>query len=125
MEDARMNLLRSICCLFAGRCAGEEPKEAVRAEPSVPKGDLGQGSGMPEISAKCQKRTSHIGTLAVLSHRISFAAKIHSGARLTALRLQDSGLTTTILIVWRSPSPAFSQDQKCPPKGEAIWPDHR
>ena len=34
-----MNLLRSICCLFAGRCAGEElkpTKEAMRGEPSAP-----------------------------------------------------------------------------------------
>ena len=45
-EEARMNLLRSICCLFLGRCVGEEPKptkeEPTRAEPSVSQGDLGQ-----------------------------------------------------------------------------------
>ena len=54
MEDARMNLLRSICCLFAGRCAGEEPKEAVRGEPSVPKGDLGQKEADLEKTGKEQ-----------------------------------------------------------------------
>jgi hypothetical protein len=34
-----MSLLRSICCLFAGRCAGEEPKPT-RERPVS--GDLGQ-----------------------------------------------------------------------------------
>jgi hypothetical protein len=40
-----MNLFRSICCLFAGRCAGEEPKptkETMRGEAPVSEGDLGQ-----------------------------------------------------------------------------------
>jgi len=39
-----MSLLRSICCLFAGRCAGEEAtptKQTVRGEPPV-SSDLGQ-----------------------------------------------------------------------------------
>jgi hypothetical protein len=38
-----MSLLRSICCLFAGRCAGEEPKpmrETMRGEAPVSEGDL-------------------------------------------------------------------------------------
>jgi len=34
-----MSLLRSICCLLAGRCAGEEPKPT-RERPAS--GDLGQ-----------------------------------------------------------------------------------
>ena len=39
-----MNLLRSICCLFAGRCAVEEPKTkgTVRGEPPFSEADLGQ-----------------------------------------------------------------------------------
>jgi hypothetical protein len=43
-----MNLLRSICCLFAGRCAEEEPKprkETVR-------GDLGQTEAELEKAGK-------------------------------------------------------------------------
>ena len=39
-----MNLFRSICCLFAGRCAGEGPKptkETMRGEVPVSEGDLG------------------------------------------------------------------------------------
>jgi hypothetical protein len=39
MEDEPMNLLRSICCLFAGRCAGEEPEPKVRGRSEA---DLGQ-----------------------------------------------------------------------------------
>jgi hypothetical protein len=34
-----MNLLRSICCLFAGTCAGEEPEPKVRGRAEA---DLGQ-----------------------------------------------------------------------------------
>lgn len=41
-----MNLLRSVCCLLSGRCAGEEPKptkeEVTRGEPAVSGADLGQ-----------------------------------------------------------------------------------
>jgi hypothetical protein len=50
----RMNLLRSICCLFAGRCAEEEPKptkEAVR-------GDLGQTEAELEKAGK--ERMEHM-----------------------------------------------------------------
>jgi len=49
-----MNLLRSICCLFAGRCAEEEPKpreETVRA-------DLGQKEAELERSGK--ERMEHM-----------------------------------------------------------------
>ena len=52
-----MNLLRSVCCLFAGRCAGEElkpTKEAMRGEPSAPKGDLGQKEAELEKAGKEQ-----------------------------------------------------------------------
>jgi hypothetical protein len=50
----RMNLLRSICCLFAGRCAEEEPKptkEAVR-------GDLGQTEA--ELEKEGKERMEHM-----------------------------------------------------------------
>lgn len=42
-EDGRMNLLRSICCLFGNRCAPEANSagDTTRAEQSVP-ADLGQ-----------------------------------------------------------------------------------
>ncbi len=49
-----MNLLRSICCLFAGRCAEEEPKprkETVR-------GDLGQTEAELEKAGK--ERMDHM-----------------------------------------------------------------
>ena len=38
-----MNLLRSICCLFAGRCAEDElkpPKETVRGDFGQPEAEL-------------------------------------------------------------------------------------
>jgi hypothetical protein len=54
-----MSLVRSVCCLFLGRCVGEEPKptkeEPTRAEPSVSGADLGQkGSRL----GKGQRRTA-------------------------------------------------------------------
>jgi len=43
-----MNLLRSICCLFAGPCAGEEPEPKVRGRSEA---DLGQKeAGLEEAS---------------------------------------------------------------------------
>jgi hypothetical protein len=53
----RMNLLRSICCLFAGRCAEEEPKptkEKMRGEAPVSQGDLGQTEAELEKAGKEQ-----------------------------------------------------------------------
>jgi len=49
-----MNLLRSICCLFAGRCAEEEPKAA--KEPV--RGDLGQTEAELEKAGK--ERMEHM-----------------------------------------------------------------
>jgi hypothetical protein len=57
LEDGRMNLLRSICCLFGGRCAVEEPKptkDTMRGEPSVSGGDLGQKEAELEKAGKDQ-----------------------------------------------------------------------
>jgi hypothetical protein len=43
-----MNLLRSICCLFAGPCAGEEPEPKARGRSEA---DLGQKeAGLEEAS---------------------------------------------------------------------------
>ena len=51
-----MNLLRSICCLFAGRCAVEEPKtkRTVRGEPPFSEVDLGQTEADLEKAGKEQ-----------------------------------------------------------------------
>jgi hypothetical protein len=52
-----MNLLRSICCLFAGGCAVEEPKptkETMRGKPAVSEADLGQTEAELEKSGKEQ-----------------------------------------------------------------------
>ena len=52
-----MNLLRSICCLFAGRCAVEEPKPTkgtVRGEPPFSEADLGQTEADLEKAGKEQ-----------------------------------------------------------------------
>jgi hypothetical protein len=56
-----MNLLRSICCLFAGGCGAEEPKPTVetrRGEPPVPPGDLGQTEAELEKTGK--EQMSHL-----------------------------------------------------------------
>jgi hypothetical protein len=57
LEDERINLLRSICCLFGGRCAVEEPrptKDMTRGEPLVSEGDLGQKEAELEKTGKEQ-----------------------------------------------------------------------
>jgi hypothetical protein len=61
LEDGRMNLLRSICCFFAGGCAVEETKgtkETRRGEPPVPAGDLGQTEAELEKTGK--EQMSHL-----------------------------------------------------------------
>ena len=49
-----MNVLRSICCLFGGRCAEEEEpsKESMRGEAPVSQGDLGQTEAELEKEGK-------------------------------------------------------------------------
>lgn len=54
MEDGSMNLLRSVCCLFAGRCAEEEPKQG--KETVI--GDLGQMEAEVEKAGK--ERMEHM-----------------------------------------------------------------
>jgi hypothetical protein len=56
-----MNLLRSICCLFAGECDAEGPKptkEPMRGESSVSEGDLGQTEAELEKTGK--EQMSHL-----------------------------------------------------------------
>ena len=52
-----MSLLRSICCLFGGRCAGEEhrpTKESMRTGTTGSQADLGQKEAELEKSGKEQ-----------------------------------------------------------------------
>ena len=52
-----MNLLRSLCCFFGGRCGLEEPKptkETMRGETPVSEGDLGQKEAELEKTGKEQ-----------------------------------------------------------------------
>jgi nicotinamidase-related amidase len=54
--DDLMNLLRSMCCLFGGRCAEQEPKPATdKAEGEAP-GDLGQRDAESEKADKDRLR---------------------------------------------------------------------
>jgi hypothetical protein len=48
-----MNLLRSICCLFAGPCAGEEPEPKVRGRSEA---DLGQKEANVEKASEEELR---------------------------------------------------------------------
>jgi hypothetical protein len=48
-----MNLLRSICCLFAGPCAGEEPEPKVRGRSEA---DLGQKEAKLEEASEEELR---------------------------------------------------------------------
>jgi hypothetical protein len=65
-----MNLLRSMCCFFGGRCAEEEPKprEAVRREaPS----DLGQKEAERERASEDQLRHMERGASTTSGQRVS------------------------------------------------------
>ena len=48
-----MNLLRSICCLFAGPCAGKEPEPKVRGRSEA---DLGQKEAKSEEASEEELR---------------------------------------------------------------------
>ena len=59
-----MGLLRSIWCLFAGRCVGEESrptKQTMRGEPPVSEGDLGQKEAELEKASKEEFRHMESG----------------------------------------------------------------
>ena len=54
-----MNILRSLCCLFGGRCGVEEPKPTKETgETTVSEGDLGQAEAELEKTGK--ERMSHM-----------------------------------------------------------------
>lgn len=53
-----MNLLRSICCLFGGRCSVEEPKQSGRGDTPGSEGDPGQREAELEKTGK--ERMSHM-----------------------------------------------------------------
>jgi hypothetical protein len=72
-----MSLLRSICCLFGSRCAGEEPKPTTETMRREAPGDLGQKEAERERasedpgdfrsqSAACLYRHAVIGKCAPL-----------------------------------------------------------
>jgi len=48
-----MNLFRSMCCLFGGRCAEDQPKPPTNAMSEAP-GDLGQREAEREKASKDQ-----------------------------------------------------------------------
>jgi hypothetical protein len=51
-----MTLLRSICCLFASRCAGEEPKPTTEAARREAPADLGQKEAEREKASEDELR---------------------------------------------------------------------
>jgi hypothetical protein len=56
-----MSLLRSICCLFSGRCAGEEPKPTTETMRREAPGDLGQKEAERERTSEDQLRRMESG----------------------------------------------------------------
>ena len=66
-----MSLLRSICCLFAGRCEEEEPKPTRHMRSAAPgsQGDLGQKEAELEKSGKEQMSHMEGGTTAKATQR--------------------------------------------------------
>jgi hypothetical protein len=51
-----MNLLRSICCLFGGRCAEEEPKRTTETRRGEAPSDLGQKEAEQEKAGEDRLR---------------------------------------------------------------------
>ena len=51
-----MSMLRSICCLFGGRCAEEEPKPTTETMRREAPGDLGQKEAEREKVSEDQLR---------------------------------------------------------------------
>ena len=49
-----MHLLRSICCLFGGRCAEEEPRPRAQTARGEAPGDLGQRQAEREKASEDQ-----------------------------------------------------------------------
>jgi hypothetical protein len=56
-----MSLLRSICCLFGSRCAGEEPKPTTETMRREAPGDLGQKEAEREKASEDQLRHMESG----------------------------------------------------------------
>jgi hypothetical protein len=57
-----MSLLRSICCLFGGRCAEEEPKPTTETMRREAPGDLGQREAERERTSEDQLRGMENGS---------------------------------------------------------------
>jgi hypothetical protein len=56
-----MSLLRSICCMFGGRCAEEEPKPTTETTRREAPGDLGQREAERERASEDQLRHMESG----------------------------------------------------------------
>jgi hypothetical protein len=56
-----MSLLRSICCLFGGRCAEEEPKPPTETMRREAPSDLGQKEAERERASEDQLRRMESG----------------------------------------------------------------
>jgi hypothetical protein len=60
-----MSLLRSICCLFGGRCAEEEPKPTTETMRREAPGDLGQNEAEREKASADQLRRMESGATSI------------------------------------------------------------
>jgi hypothetical protein len=60
--EERMSLLRSICCLFGGRCREEEPRPTTETMRHEAPGDLGQREAERERASEDQLRRMESGT---------------------------------------------------------------
>src|SRR4029450_872923 len=80
-EDRCMSLLRSICCLFGGRCAGEESKPTTETMRREAPGDLGQREAERERASEDQLRHMESGaTSANLDESAPRSVKVVAGA---------------------------------------------
>jgi hypothetical protein len=61
-----MSLLRSICCLFRGRCGEEEPKATTETMRREAPGDLGQREAERERASEDQLRRMESGANSTL-----------------------------------------------------------
>jgi hypothetical protein len=92
-----MSLLRSICCLFGGRCAGEEPKPTTGTMRGKERGDLGQKEAERERASEDQLRRKEGGATSLLGRvltRPSVVAALGSTCRLVNFLFDRAGRGT-------------------------------
>jgi hypothetical protein len=117
-----MNLLRSICCLFGGRCAEEEPRPTTQTTRGEAPADLGQREAEREKATEDQLK------------QWTGVQRGHLGRVLTTHLLQRDQLVRLIVLLWFQPRHSAERVGECatsparhgselPPLACQQWPN--